>query len=93
MLYLNSSINNTVDSTILVVLYDNGLPHIIVYEDITVVCANFNGNKFDALIYNRSEEQEPYYYWGLESNIDFSELINSSFPPSLKSDQIKHAIF
>jgi len=62
--YINTSSDNAVEKGIIATLDENGFPKLIQCEGYMILCANFDGKKFDAVILHGTDE--PVYFWGLE---------------------------
>jgi hypothetical protein len=76
IVYVNSSIDASPDEGYIITMYDNGLPKYMIHKDTTFVFANYEGNKFDMAIIEG--DNEPVYYWGLESDFDFSIFLTKN---------------
>lgn len=51
---------------------NTGMPRIIRSIDQTIICGNYHGKYFDAIVFNKTEE--PFYYWGLNVEENFEKF-------------------
>ncbi len=86
VLYLNSSLKNPVNEGVSIVIDNGGFPKIIRYKDKVIICGNFKGTKFDAVLLDG--DREPQYYWGLETELNF-DLFLSDIPIKSMSSETK----
>lgn len=70
-LFINSYVENNNLGGVEVFTDNNGMPRIIKSIDQTIICGNFHGKYFDAIIYNKTGD--PLYYWGLSVEEDFEK--------------------